>query len=283
VLGAERAAATSDDKAIPYGNNPAAGNYLQVGDAKIYYEVYGSGHPVVLLHGGLFGYIDEFSNLIPKLSPHYTVIAIAFRGHGKSELGQQPLTDELFADDVLAVTRHVTREPVDVVGFSVGAMVSYVLTIKHPELVHKLIAVGGPISSSGAVESKSTEAEGNAYNDPAQLEKLMPKIVGRRKAFYADPKDWDRLVIAMGKMAATDRDIPVEQVKAIQCPTLIAAGDKDRYTKTEHFVEIYHLLPHSELAIVPGCGHTVFKCNPGMMDEMVDRFLQQGEVPGADK
>jgi pimeloyl-ACP methyl ester carboxylesterase len=238
---------------------------------------------VVLLHGGLFGYIDEFSKLIPRLSPHYTVIAIAFRGHGKSELGQQPLTDELFANDVLAVTRQVTKEPVDVVGFSVGAMVSFVLTIQHPELVRKLIAVGGPISSSGAVESKSTEAEGNAYSNPAELEKLMPQIVGRRKAFYADPKDWDRLVIAMGKMAATDRDIPAAQVKAIQCPTLIAAGDTDRYTKTEHFVEIYRLLPHGELAIVPGCGHTVFKCNAPMMDEMVAQFLEQTEVPGADK
>jgi pimeloyl-ACP methyl ester carboxylesterase len=72
---------------IPFGNNPATGGYFNTGDAKIYYEVYGSGKPVVLLHGGIYGYIDEFEKLIPVLSQRYQVIAIATRGHGRSELG----------------------------------------------------------------------------------------------------------------------------------------------------------------------------------------------------
>jgi pimeloyl-ACP methyl ester carboxylesterase len=276
-----RLRAITDEKAVPYGNNPSAGHYLQVGDAKIYYEVYGSGHPLVLLHGGLFGYIDEYAGVIPELSRRYTVIAIALRGHGKSELGNQPLSNRLFAEDSVAVIRHVTSEPVDLVGFSTGAMVSYVLTINHPELVHKLIAVGGPISDSGAVESNATATEANAYKDPAELEKLAPKLVARRKKLYADLRDWDRLVLAFGKMSTTEQDIPKEKVQAIQCPTLIAAGDQDMYTKLEHFVEIYHLLPHGELAIVPGCEHTVFKCNPNLMAELVEHFLQQEQVPGA--
>jgi pimeloyl-ACP methyl ester carboxylesterase len=276
-----RREASADEKAVPYGNNPSAGHYLQVGDAKIYYEVYGSGHPLVLLHGGLFGYIDEYAGLIPELSRRYTVIAIALRGHGKSELGNQPLSNLLFAEDSVAVIRHATSESVYLVGFSTGAVVSYVLTINHPELVHKLFAVGGPISASGAVESKASAAEANAYNEPAELEKLAPKIVARRKKLYADPRDWDRLVLAFGKMSTTEPNIPKEKVQAIQCPTLIAAGDQDMYTKLEHFVEIYHLLPHGELAIVPGCEHTVFKCNPNLMVELVEHFLQQKEVPGA--
>ncbi len=271
----------SEQKAVPYGNNPSAGHYLQVGDAKIYYEVYGSGHPLVLLHGGLFGYIDEYAGVIPELSRRHTVIAIALRGHGKSDLGNQPLSNLLFAEDSVAVIRHVTSEPVDLMGFSTGAMVSYVLTINHPELVHKLIAVGGPISDSGAVESAATAAEANAYNDPAELEKLAPKIVARRKQLYADPHDWDRLVLAFGKMSTTEPDIPKEKVQAIQCPTLIAAGDQDMYTKLEHFVEIYHLLPHGELAIVPGCEHTVFECNPNLMVELVQHFLQRDQMPNA--
>jgi pimeloyl-ACP methyl ester carboxylesterase len=281
VFAQARLGAITDEKGIPYGNNPSAGHYLQAGDAKIYYEVYGSGRPLVLLHGGLFGYIDEYAGVIPELSRRYTVIAIALRGHGKSELGNQPLSNLLFAEDSVAVIRHVTSEPVDLVGFSTGAMVSYVLTINHPELVHKLIAVGAPIAESGAVESKATAGEANAYNDPAELEKLAPKIVARRKKLYADPRDWDRLVLAFGKMSTTEQDIPKEKVRAIQCPTLIAAGDQDMYTKLEHFVEIYHLLPHGELAIVPGCEHTVFKCNPNLMLDLVEHFLQQEEVPSA--
>jgi pimeloyl-ACP methyl ester carboxylesterase len=273
-------AAASEQKAVPYGFNPSAGHYLQVGDAKIYYEVYGSGHPLVLLHGGLFGYIDEFAGVIPELSRHHTVIAIALRGHGKSELGHQPLSSALFAEDSAAVIRHATSEPVDLVGFSSGAMASYLLTIGHPELVHKLIAVGGPIASSGS--TAAADAEANSYNNPAESEKqLPPKFVARRNKIYPDRGAWERLVLAMGQEEATEPDIPKEKVQSIQCPTLIAAGDQDQYTKLEHFVEIYHLLPHGELAIVPGCDHTVFKCNPSLMVELVEHFLRQEEVPGA--
>jgi pimeloyl-ACP methyl ester carboxylesterase len=171
-------AATTDEGVIPYGNNSSAGHYLQVGDAKIYYEVYGSGRPLVLLHGGLFGYIDEFAGVIPELSRHYTVIAIALRGHGKSELGQQPLSNALFAEDSATVIRHATGEPVILVGFSTGAVASYLLTIAHPELVHKLIAVGGPIASSGSTEAAAAEA--SAYSTPAELEKQLPPEVRRQ-------------------------------------------------------------------------------------------------------
>src|SRR6188472_4466790 len=73
----------------PYGNNPSAGKYYKLKDGtKIYYEVYGKGKPFVLLHGGVYGYIDEFEPFIGKLAEHYQVICIATRGHGKSEIGQ---------------------------------------------------------------------------------------------------------------------------------------------------------------------------------------------------
>jgi hypothetical protein len=78
---------------ISYGDNPVAGHYLRVDDAKIYYETYGTaGTPLVLLHGGLYGYIDEFGGLIAELSKHRRVIAIASRGHGKSEIGTKPFS-----------------------------------------------------------------------------------------------------------------------------------------------------------------------------------------------
>src|SRR6266705_2227271 len=84
---------------IPYGNNPETGKYLNVGDAKIYYEVYGHGKPLVLLHGGVYGYIDEFENFIPKPAEHFQVICIATRGHGKSEMGHSAFTYQQRAED----------------------------------------------------------------------------------------------------------------------------------------------------------------------------------------
>ena len=131
-------------EAIPYGANPAAGHYMRVDDANIYYETYGSGGtPLVLLHGGLYGYIDEFGDLIGELSQHRRVIAIATRGHGKSDIGTKPFSYALFANDAYAVIRHETAEKVDVLGFSDGAVTSYTLASAHPELIRRLVAIGG--------------------------------------------------------------------------------------------------------------------------------------------
>jgi pimeloyl-ACP methyl ester carboxylesterase len=78
----------------------------------------------------------------------------------------------------------------------------------------------------------------------------------------------------MMKAEANGPGVPEDKVKLIQCPTLIAAGDEDS-VGVENFAQIYHLLPHGELAIVPGCGHTVFNCNPSLMIQLVQHFLQQ--------
>ena len=119
------AQAQNKAETISYSANPAAGHSLRVDDANIYYETYGSGGtPLVLLHGGLYGYIEEFGELIAELSKHRRVIAIATRGHGKSDIGTMPFSYELFAKDALAVIRHETSEKVDVLGFSDGAVTS---------------------------------------------------------------------------------------------------------------------------------------------------------------
>jgi pimeloyl-ACP methyl ester carboxylesterase len=93
MLISTRVQAQDKTDAIAYGANAAAGHYLSVDDAKIYYEIYGSGGtPLVLLHGGLYGYIEEFGELIGEMSKNRRVIAIATRGHGRSELGTNPFS-----------------------------------------------------------------------------------------------------------------------------------------------------------------------------------------------
>lgn len=123
---------------IPYGNNPQAGHYVQAKDAKIYYEVYGKGQPIVLLHGGLFGSTVEFSDFIDYFKDTYQVIAISTRGHGKSELGTEPLTLEQRANDAMAVINAVTKDNVIVLGFSDGGYSSYKLGAMYPNRVKKM-------------------------------------------------------------------------------------------------------------------------------------------------
>lgn len=259
-------------QSTPYGVNAAAGHTLDVDGARIYYERYGSGPVVVLLHGGLFGYIDEFSGLIEDLRRDHTVIAIALRGHGRSTMGNEPLSHQRFADDAAAVIHREAKGPVDVVGFSSGAMAAYRLVISNPALVRRLIAIGGPIAASGSTEAGAAEAE--VYSTPDELERLYPALVAKRKRLYADSRDWERLVRAFAEISK-EPDIPESAMQSIVQPTLIVAGDRDYYTRLEHFVDIYRLLSRGSLSIVPGCGHVVLACEPRQMFQLIREFLRR--------
>src|SRR6202012_1973153 len=135
----------------PYGHNPAAGHYqTQPDGTRIYYETYGEGRPLGLLHGDLYGDISEYSKLIPVLQKSFKVIAIETRGHARSAIGNQPFTYQLFANDALQVIRKEAADSAVLVGFSGGAVTAMLLTLQHPELVRKLVYMGG--NQSAAVE-----------------------------------------------------------------------------------------------------------------------------------
>ena len=272
-----RVYAQSESAKIPYGANPAAGHYLQVNDAKIYYEIYGSGGtPLVLLHGGLYGYIEEFGALIYELSKHRRVIAIATRGHGKSELGSQPFSYALFANDAFTVIRHETTEKVDVLGFSDGAVTSYTLTATHPELVRRLVAIGGP---RGLADWTAKAQQELRASKPSDVERDSPQFVAERKKLMPAPEKWDefnqRLIrMWLGPVYVTDA-----QIRSIKAPALIIAGDHDPYNQTEKTLELYRLLPDGELALIPGCGHVVLECKGPFTIEAVDDFLNAQRKP----
>ena len=127
---------------IPYGNNQSAAHYVQADDAKIYYEVYGQGSPLVVLHGGGVGCTYEMCRFIDELSKNYLVIAPSQRGHGKSEIGTKKVTYEQKANDIMAVVNDVTKDPIIICGFSDGAYASYKIASMYPDRVKKIIAIG---------------------------------------------------------------------------------------------------------------------------------------------
>src|ERR1700722_4896150 len=218
---------------IRYGDNPAAGHYLQVGDAKIYYEIYGSGGtPLVLLHGGLYGYIEEFGELIQELSKHRRVIAIATRGHGKSDIGAKPFSYVLFANDAFTVIRHETSEQVDVLGFSDGAVTSYTLASAHPELIRRLVAIGGPRKLADWTPSAQTEFR-NAQ--PSDVERDSPQFVSERKKRMPQPERWLEFNEKLNAMWAGPVYVTDEQIQSIRIPPLIVAGDPDPYNQLQKF------------------------------------------------
>lgn len=261
------AKALQSPQSIAYGNNPAAGNYFNVGDAKLYYEIYGKGKPIVLLHGGVYGYIDEFEPFIKKLSDNYQVICIATRGHGKSEIGVAPISYNQRAEDAYKVIRHITSDSVMVLGFSDGGFSALKLAALHPELVSKLIAIG--------VSDYPLNNHKNKFSyTPESLMKSDSAFFAARIALMPEPQRWRENLAMMTKMYNED-SMSAETFGKILCPTLVMTGDRDDYNRTEDVLKCAGSIQHAQFSVIPGCHHVVFFCNFPAVWEAIRPFLHQ--------
>jgi pimeloyl-ACP methyl ester carboxylesterase len=233
---------------IPYGNNAKAGRYVQAKDAKIYYEVYGKGQPVVLLHGGLFGSTVEFSDIINKLKYNYQVIAISTRGHGKSELGIEPLTLEQRANDAMAVINAVTKDSVIVIGFSDGGYSAYKLGAIYPGSVKKMIVIGAGEIRPGLREFKFTAKQAMEMDKPfwEQQLKLMPQPNRVEDLFTQVANCYNNVTVS--------KDL----LSTIKCPVLVMAGDADGGNPVERVVSAARFISKHQISIIPNTGHGCF-------------------------
>jgi pimeloyl-ACP methyl ester carboxylesterase len=232
----------------PYGNNPKAGHYVQADDAKIYYEVYGKGKPIVLLHGGLFGSTVEMTNFIEKLKKTNQVIAISTRGHGKSGLGKNPLTLEQRATDAMAVINAVTKDSVTVIGFSDGGYAAYQLGAMFPDRVKKMVVMGAGELYPGVREFNFTAKQAMEMDKPfiEQQLKLMPEP--------------NRLEEMFAQVCACYNKATVSKVllSSIKCPVLVMAGDNDGGNPIERVVSAARYIPKHQISIIPNTGHGCF-------------------------
>jgi pimeloyl-ACP methyl ester carboxylesterase len=234
---------------IPYGNNPQAGHYFNVGDARIYYETYGKGEPFVLLHGGVYGYIDEFEYIIPKLAEKYQVICIATRGHGKPEIGNTPFTYQQRAEDCFKVIRNITKDSVTVLGFSDGGYSGLKLAALYPDVVKKLIAIG--------VGDKPKDSVYNKYHyTVAELKKASPKFIESRMQLMPEPDRYDECLAKLNDLYNKDY-MSKETFSTIQCP---GTGNDRRQrrlfnSRTSRIMcEVYTQAPVVYYPRVPSCG-----------------------------
>jgi pimeloyl-ACP methyl ester carboxylesterase len=257
--------APSSAKEIPYGANPKAGHYANAGDAKIYYEVYGKGKPIVVLHGGIFGSTYEMFQFIDSLGKSYQVIAVSTRGHGKSSLGTEPITYEQKAADVMAVINAVTKDSVTILGFSDGGYTGYELASRYPNRIKKLIAIGATELSPGlrdfAFDAKQGIALDTAYWN--QQFKLMP-----------EPQRLQEMFTKLGNMY-NHLTLDKAFFQTIKCPTLVMAGDRDPGNPAQRVVSTAQMIPQSHIAIIPNTTHGVFLENFNAVWACVVPFLKQ--------
>jgi pimeloyl-ACP methyl ester carboxylesterase len=235
---------------VPYGNNTAAGHYLNTGDAKIYYEVYGKGKTIVILHGGILGSTFEMAQLIDSLSKNFQVIAISTRGHGKSEMGKSSDYPRK-AKDVYEIIKANTNDSVTVLGFSDGGYTGYYLAGTYPEKVKKLITIGAGEWVRGSRTFKLTSGE---------IAKMDPLYWKQQLALMPDPtkvNSW----LSMVSTYYNTLNVGKAEFEKVHCPVLLMAGELDQNAPLKTVIAAYTMLPHAQLAIIHNASHPAFQVN----------------------
>jgi pimeloyl-ACP methyl ester carboxylesterase len=241
----------------PYGNNPAAGHYQLVRGVKLYYETYGQGPPLLLIHGN-GGSIKAFAKNIPTLAKHYRVIAVDSRAHGKSVDSGDSLSFEMMADDFAGLFTSLRIDSAYVLGWSDGGINALVLAMRHPEKVKRLVATGANLwPDSTALMPSLWRQQQRGYQENKSMKFTDPKQKNDWKVFCLD---------------VFQPNIPLSALRGVRVPALIVAGDRDVIVP-EHTVAIYRHLPRAWLWIIPNSGHATVQEHAEEFNRKVDEFF----------
>ncbi|QEC40912.1 alpha/beta fold hydrolase [Pseudobacter ginsenosidimutans] len=247
----------SQEKKVPYGNNPATGKYYELRGIKIYTEVYGTGEPLLVIHGN-GGSIADFSLQIPYFEKNYKVILADNRAQGKTRDNGDSLTYEMMADDYDALLTAMGIDSANVIGWSDGGINSLLLAIRHPKKVKKMAFTGANlVPDSTAV-----------YKDVAELVQPMYENAMKNKDKLSSKTSWKLM-----KLLVEQPNIPLTDLQTIQCPTLVIAGDHD-VIRVEHTVQIFTNIPKANLWILPNSGHATPIAYKDEFNAVVDRFFK---------
>jgi pimeloyl-ACP methyl ester carboxylesterase len=250
---------------VDYGSNPLVGKYMDVNDIKVYYEIYGEGDPVLLLHGNS-GSIKTLEYQIPELSKHFKVIAVDSRAQGRSTDSNKEITYALMASDMNELIDKLKLGSVYVVGWSDGGNIGLELAFAHPEKVRKLVAFGANYTWENFMA-----APDSVVMDPNDSLVIMTSAflqMYQAGVHRIPPEIKKKLADLMQKYP----NLTKEQLKQIKIPALIVAGDHDAIN-LDQTIAIFTSLPHSQLFIVPGATHFVPIGQSKLINSEVIKFL----------
>ncbi|GGG92842.1 alpha/beta fold hydrolase [Pedobacter zeae] len=239
---------------------PADSGYVPVNGTKVYYEVYGNGKPLVLLHGAFMTIGMNWGELVPELAKTRKVIAIELQGHGHTPYSERKLSHSTLANDVVKVMDYLKVDSADVAGYSFGGAIAYEFAIQSPKRLGKLVIISSTYKSTGWLPEIN-----NAFKNmkPELFENSPMKAA--YDAVAPDKTKWIPFLEQMMASAAAPFDLGEANISKITAPVLIIAGDNDGLDKIE-LAKTYQLLgggkvadfgvmPKSQLAIVPAQGH----------------------------
>jgi pimeloyl-ACP methyl ester carboxylesterase len=245
---------------------PAAQGVVVHDGARLAWSSFGAGPQVlVLLHGGA-GNSEHWGFQVPALAEGRRVLLVDSRGHGRSTRDDQPFSYHQLAEDLVAVLDALHLDRVDLLGWSDGGIVGLDLALHHPQRLRKLAITGANFDLSGMRSGGGREPTFRAYFARCEQDyrRLSPT-----------PEGYGRFLAALGAMWRTQPSYPVEALRQVPVPTLVMDGDHDEIVKAEHLRTLAGLLPHGQLALLPGASHFVLWQAPAAFNQRVIDFLDR--------
>ncbi|MBP7556332.1 MAG: alpha/beta hydrolase [Chitinophagaceae bacterium] len=273
----EKDSATTKDTAAVQPAKPAESGYADVNGLKMYYEVYGAGKPIVLIHGSFMNIPMNWAHIIPLLARDRKVVVAEMQGHGRTKDIPRAFSYEGMADDISGLLKQLKIDSCDILGYSMGGGVAFQMGVRHPEQVRRLVVLSGTYAHNGwwpDVVASFATFTGDMFkgtpirkqydslgNDPARFNDYIKKVL----SIDLKPYDW------------------ANEVKKIQVPIFMAIGDADG-VRYEHALELFrakgggkmgdiHGLPKSRLAILPGTTHIGMMMHTDWLIPMITDFL----------
>jgi pimeloyl-ACP methyl ester carboxylesterase len=250
---------------------PGVGGYADVNGLHLYYEVHGEGSPLVLLHGGMLTIDLNFAGLIPTLAERHQVIGVEAQGHGRTADIDRTITPAALASDVVGLLDHLDIPAASVFGHSMGAATAMELAVSHPDRVRAVVAASVSVRRDGLHED---------LTDPSRwtTSTRMPTaqdFTDFREAYLRlspHPEHFDEFLEALSASNADTEGWSDEQLAQVTVPVLLVLGDHD-FTTVEHGAVMLDLLPHAQLAVLPGTTHMQVTRRADLLLPMLERFL----------
>ncbi len=249
--------AVAQTSTTSFGNDPKAGHYVKTRGFNMYYETYGSGEPLLIIHGN-GGSISNFENQIPYFSKSYKVILADSRAQGKSADTADSLSYEMMADDLNALLDTLHLDSCYVIGWSDGGINGLLLAIRHPDKVKKLAVTGANLTPDTTAVDPFVHDWARNYRDSIATLPATAKTKTEQKLF---------------NLLSNEPHISLSQLHQIKCPSLIIGGDHD-ILLPRHTMLIADNIPHSYLWIIPNSGHSTPIFYAADFNRVVDHFFQ---------
>lgn len=257
---------------------PASSGYATANGMKVYYEIYGEGKPIILLHGAFYTIEMNWGQLIPELSKTRKVIAIEFQGHGHTPYSDRKLDIVSLAKDVAGVLDYLNIDSTDVAGYSMGGSIAYQFAVLYPKRLKKLVIISSTYKTAGWLPSVN-----NAFNE------FKPELFDDspiKTAYFAaapDTTKWIKFLKQMFSFAKVPFNCGDANIAKITAPVLLISGDNDGLDKIE-LMKTYKLLgggvsadlvpmPESHLAILPSQTHVAVMMETKTLLDYISGFL----------